>query len=262
MIASWARTSHTFSTAINSIQLPDLDPATHYVSTKAAGWISKRARCRETPRPEDARSYLLMSEPIPLRDGHSRRRPRRKGGRRRGSARRVEKLGEEEEEEEKDRGWCVLGHEEGSLAITRTLFPNTICCHLNGALVCSLRLLVFSRSRFLCTASHHHRVFISSFAIHGPLSSLSIRCGYVVVCTRQPTLARDTRVSDHASFVVRKWTNWRVRWLVNEGWVSLKDEAIVGSRRKERRKERVDWWIHYNVLRCICCYWNLNQHLF
>lgn len=66
------------------------------------------------------------------------------------------------------------------------------------------------------------------------------------------------RVSDHASFVVRKWTNWRVRWLVNEGWVSLKDEAIVGSRRKERRKEGVDWWIHYNVLRCICCYWNLN----
>lgn len=186
------RTSRTFSTAINSIQLPALDPTTHYVSTKAAGWISKRARCRETPRPEDARSYLLMSEPIPLRDGHSRHRPRRRGrGRRRGSARWEEKLRVEEEEEEVC-GWCVPVHGEGSLAITRTLFSNTICCHLNEALVCSLRLLVFPRSCFLCTTSHYHRVFIFSFAIHGPLSSLSIRCGYVVVCTRQPTLARDT----------------------------------------------------------------------
>lgn len=48
-----------------------------------------------------------MSEPIPLRDGHSRHRPRRRGrGRRRGSARWEEKLRVEEEEEEVW-GWCV-----------------------------------------------------------------------------------------------------------------------------------------------------------
>lgn len=132
-----------------------------------------------------------MSEPIPLRDGHSRHRPRRRGrGRRRGSARWEEKLRVEEEEEEVC-GWCVPVHGEGSLAITRTLFSNTICCHLNEALVCSLRLLVFPRSCFLCTASNYHRVFIFSFAIHGPLSSLSIRCGYVS-CARDNQLSHAT----------------------------------------------------------------------
>lgn len=53
------------------------------------------------------------------------------------------------------------------------------------------------------------------------------------------------RVSDHASFVVRKWTNWRVRWLVNEGWMSLKNEAIVNGRKKRKDWWIIDWWIYY-----------------
>lgn len=145
-----------------------------------------------------------MSEPIPLRDGHSRHRPRRRGrGRRRSSARWEEKLRVEEEEEEVC-GWCVPVHGEGSLAITRTLFSNTICCHLNEALVCSLRLLVFPRSCFLCTASHYHRVFYLLFRDTRPvvklIDPLWLRCR-VHATTNSRTRHR---VSDHASFVVRK----------------------------------------------------------
>lgn len=129
-------------------------------------------------------------------------------------------MGGKTREEEEENCGGVPGHGEGSLAITRTLFSNTICCHSNGALVCSLRLLVFSRSCFLCTASYHYCVFIFFFAIHGPLSSLSIRCGYV--CTRQPTLARDTEFRG-------KEMNELTSSLTRERGVSLKDEAIVGG---------------------------------
>lgn len=230
MIASWARTSRTFSTAINSIQLPALDPTTHYMSTKAAGWISKRARCRETPRPEDTRSYLLMSEPIPLRDGHSRRWPRRKGG---GGeeVRWVEKLGRRRrrtvvacQATEKARSQLRVLCFQIQFVVIRT-GPSFV------RYVCSFFLARVSSAQPPTTTA-----FLSSF------SRYTVRCQ--VYRSVVATCARDNQLS-HAtpSFVVRKWTNWRVRWLVNEGCLWRTKRLWVEGRSEGGKRMRMLRWI-------------------
>lgn len=238
MIASWARTSRTFSTAINSIQLPALDPTTHYMSTKAAGWISKRARCRETPRPEDTRSYLLMSEPIPLRDGHSRRWPRRKGG---GGeeVRWVEKLGRRRrrtvvacQATEKARSQLRVLCFQIQFVVIRT-GPSFV------RYVCSFFLARVSSAQPPTTTA-----FLSSF------SRYTVRCqvyrSVVATCARDNQLSHATPRFGPREFRGKEM-NELTSSLTRERGVSLKDEAIVGGGKEWRREEDEDVTMNFVI---------------